>query len=113
MSERDRRRREIGRRTADGTLMARRVPDAAWNALRRRVIARDTYCCICGEVVDKSLRFPDPMSATVDHVIPVVDGGQHTLDNCRLAHYSCNSRRGSKSLDDVRVRPKSRNWLDE
>jgi 5-methylcytosine-specific restriction endonuclease McrA len=35
------------------------------------------------------------MSATFDHLIPVSDGGTDAPVNLRLAHLSCNSRRGA------------------
>ena len=32
---------------------------------------------------------------TLDHLIPIVDGGPHTPSNVAAAHRSCNSRRGA------------------
>lgn len=31
---------------------------------------------------------------SVDHIVPVFNGGQDTFDNVRLAHQSCNTKRG-------------------
>ena len=33
---------------------------------------------------------------SIDHVVPVSRGGQHTRDNVRLAHRLCNNRRGNR-----------------
>jgi hypothetical protein len=68
----------------------------AWRRARARVVRSQSCCSICGELVDKSLRWPDPMSASVDHVDPLAMGGAD-LDpgNHALAHLGCNSRKGT------------------
>ena len=38
---------------------------------RKRILASQDVCAICGKPVDKRLKFPHPMSATVDHIIPI------------------------------------------
>ena len=73
---------------------------------RRRVVARvyreETVCGICELTVDKSLPYinpktgrPDPMSKSVDEIVPVSLGGS-PIDrrNCRLTHLGCNQHRG-------------------
>jgi hypothetical protein len=61
---------------------------------RRDVFERDEWRCkICGESIDKSLRFPDPYCATVDHVMPIAKGGPDCLSNVQAAHLRCNSRK--------------------
>lgn len=68
--------------------------------LRRRVLAEETHCGICGQVVDKSLRLgpdgnPHPLSAEVDEILPVSRGGSpYERENCRLTHRICNQKRG-------------------
>jgi 5-methylcytosine-specific restriction endonuclease McrA len=59
--------------------------------LRRR--AEDT-CRICGEPVDFTRKSPDP-SATIDHVIAVSKGGEHSYGNTQLAHLRCNKAKGA------------------
>lgn len=51
-------------------------------------------CALCGGLVDMTLRSPNKMSATVDHIVPISSGGQHVESNAQLAHYGCNSRKG-------------------
>ena len=48
----------------------------AYEKNRRIVLAQGEVCAICGLPVNKRLRFPDPMSPSVDHIIPVGRGGQ-------------------------------------
>ena len=64
-----------------------------------RVFERDGWAChICRGDIDRALAFPHRDSATVDHVIPLTAGGAHSYENCRAAHYRCNSRKGSKVI---------------
>ena len=42
-------------------------------------------CGICGEVI---LTYAD---ASVDHIVPLADGGTETFENTRLAHIKCNT----------------------
>lgn len=71
----------------------------SWERNKKRVLASQDYCGICGQLVDKSLRFPDPMSATVDHIIPVAKGGHPTnLNNLQLAHLYCNRVKSDKLM---------------
>lgn len=62
------------------------------------VYERDGWICgICNKPVDRSTYFPDPMSVSLDHVIPVSLGGPHTRANTRCAHFGCNSNRGNRA----------------
>lgn len=61
----------------------------------RTVALRDRWTCqLCGEEVDVLLRFPDPMCATLDHVVPLAMGGEHCESNAQLAHWRCNTLKG-------------------
>jgi 5-methylcytosine-specific restriction endonuclease McrA len=61
------------------------------------VYERDGWACnICSEPVDRDLSWPDPMSPSLDHVLPLSLGGHHTMENVALAHLSCNVRKGNR-----------------
>jgi 5-methylcytosine-specific restriction endonuclease McrA len=65
------------------------------------VFKRDNWTCwLCNLSIDRFLKWPDPMSASVDHVIPISKGGEHSMSNVRSAHLRCNCRK-SDSLKSV------------
>jgi len=58
---------------------------------------RDSGVCqLCYQVVDRALRWPLPLSESVDHVVPLARGGGHTWANVQLAHLSCNMKKGAR-----------------
>ncbi|WP_309054528.1 HNH endonuclease signature motif containing protein [Streptomyces sp.] len=60
----------------------------------RDVYERDGWTCgLCRLPVDPGLAWPHPMSASVDHILPLSQGGTHALTNVQCAHLSCNSRK--------------------
>lgn len=58
-------------------------------------------CIICDESIDKNVLYPDKMSATLEHIIPLSRGGTHTWDNVAPAHLLCNGKKGNETMDDV------------
>ena len=75
---------------------------SAYDKNRKRILAEGEVCALCGLPIDKKLRFPDPMSATVDHIVPVAKGG-HPSDpqNLQIAHLICNQIKGSKTVIEL------------
>jgi 5-methylcytosine-specific restriction endonuclease McrA len=75
-----------------------RKREAAYNSKRKRrafqrLIDRDgplILCPFCGREIDVTLRDESKWSATIDHIKPLRDGGNSTLENLRLAHRYCN-----------------------
>src|ERR1044072_8630558 len=68
----------------------------------QEVHERDGWTCgLCRLPVDPGLPSPHPMSAPVDHILPLSRGGSHTLANVQCAHLSCNSRKCDR-VDDQR-----------
>lgn len=64
---------------------------------RPRIYERDGWMCqLCGEPVDPALIFPDRLSATLDHIVPLSLGGTHDPSNVQLAHLGCNSAKGNR-----------------
>jgi len=66
---------------------------------RIEIFERDKWVCkLCGKKVDKSLKHNQLMSATLDHIVPIAEGGSHTRANVQLAHMICNSNKGRGSI---------------
>jgi hypothetical protein len=68
------------------------VESVSMAELRRR---DDDTCRICGKPVDFTRQPPDPSAATIDHVIAVSRGGEHSYKNTQLAHLRCNTAKGA------------------
>lgn len=63
------------------------------------IFRRDSWICgICFKPTDPAAFYPDPQSATIDHIVPVSRGGPDTAANVQCAHALCNSIKGD-SLD--------------
>lgn len=61
------------------------------------IFKRDQWICgLCAEPVDKTLRWPDPFSPSLDHILPLSRGGHHTRENCQLSHLRCNLRKNNR-----------------
>lgn len=62
------------------------------------IFERDGWKCgLCGKRVDRNLRHPDPLSSSLDHVVPLSVGGAHARENVQLAHLTCNVRKGNRA----------------
>lgn len=62
--------------------------------VRAQIAERDKWRCgICGGRVSKTLRHPNPRAGSLDHVVPVSQGGTSDPANLRLTHLVCNLRR--------------------
>lgn len=58
-----------------------------------------TLCHICGLAFDKDIVHPEhPLFATIDHVVPKVDGGTDSGSNRKPAHFYCNQAKGRDNV---------------
>jgi 5-methylcytosine-specific restriction endonuclease McrA len=61
------------------------------------LLERDNYKCgICNKRVNANYNWEDQYAATIDHIIPLSLGGEHTYQNTRIAHNICNRRRSNR-----------------
>jgi 5-methylcytosine-specific restriction endonuclease McrA len=74
-------------------------PDGKIENINLMLLAkRDNYICgICHDPVDMMLEYPDRMSPSIDHIIPLSKGGTHTASNVQLAHWLCNTAKGNRT----------------
>jgi len=76
----------------------------AENVDREAVGERDGWRCgICAKRIDPELVWPAPKSQSLDHIVPLSLGGQHTYLNTRIAHLDCNVRRSNKPEADQMI----------
>lgn len=64
---------------------------------RLDIFDRDDWVCqICSNPVDPDLMFPDALSVSLDHIVPISRGGTHEPSNAQTAHLICNVRKSNK-----------------
>lgn len=75
----------------------------AFEKNRQIILHTQNICGICGKEVDRSFKYPHPLSATVDHIVPVAKGGHPSeLANLQLAHRWCNRWKSDKLIESMR-----------
>lgn len=55
-------------------------------------------CCLCDAEIG------DWADLSFEHLVPLSRGGSHTQENLSLAHRVCNSRKGSKTFEEWRLK---------
>lgn len=58
-------------------------------------------CCICSGPMTKTSVWPDPLSPTLEHLVPISRGGSHALGNVDWAHFVCNARKNNRLLAEL------------
>lgn len=91
------------RREAYHRRLARKLAPGSERVNRLEVFERDEWtCAICNTPVDPTLSYPDPMSASLDHRIPLAKGGEHTHNNSQCTHLFCNESKGARLIAELR-----------
>ena len=64
--------------------------------LGQEIFDRDKGVCgLCKEIININLKFPNPKSFSVDHILPIYAGGHDTPDNVQASHLGCNARKAA------------------
>ncbi len=68
------------------------------------IFDRDGWICqICRKRVGKALKYPHPRSASLDHIVSLSKGGDHTRINVQLAHLVCNTKKRDRWYGQLRL----------
>jgi hypothetical protein len=80
----------------------KRLDGVEWEHYTPTEIAeRDGWRCqLCRKAVNRRKRWPDPMCASIDHIVPITKGGTDVRANVQLAHLRCNISKGNRVLPD-------------
>jgi HNH endonuclease len=66
---------------------------------RISIYERDHWVCgLCSIPVDRHILYPDPQSASLDHVMPLSKGGTNDPENLQLAHLGCNKAKKDRVI---------------
>lgn len=65
-------------------------------------------CGLCDGAIDRALSWPDPMSPSVDHIVPLSKGGAHAQSNLQYAHLVCNVSKGARLTEAEQTPPELR-----
>lgn len=86
----------------------------AWLRVSAQVRAEESLCWLCNKHIDKGLPARHRLSFSVDHVVPLMLGGNPLArSNLRAAHLTCNVARSNKlraQLRAQRVIRTSQSW---
>lgn len=75
-----------------------RLPRQQVKLNRRNIYARDSnHCQYCGKTFGTK-------ELTIDHVVPRVQGGEHTWVNLVCACVRCNTKKGGRTPDEARMK---------
>lgn len=86
---------KVNRKTCDECIVSKSRDHQKY---RRKILASgNADCGICGGSINFELKWPDPGSLSIDHIVPITRGGTNREQNLQPAHVECNS--------------KKRNWL--
>jgi hypothetical protein len=62
---------------------------------------RDKWIChLCNEKIDSTLTSRNPMMPSLDHVLPLSKGGEHSNKNVRISHLRCNLKKHNQIIGE-------------
>lgn len=80
-----------------------KATEASYMSVREVYEKDGGRCQLCKKKIDWSIRWPDPMSMSVDHIIPISKGGTDDITNVQATHFHCNSKRQNKAGAQMRM----------
>jgi 5-methylcytosine-specific restriction endonuclease McrA len=61
---------------------------------------QNNICPLCGKIIGRDTSYPNIYSPSIDHILPLSRGGQHSYYNCQAVHFTCNSRKGARIVGE-------------
>jgi hypothetical protein len=99
-----RRGREHKRRAKARRRAAKRGATESERYIATEIYQRDGYRChLCKRKVRRNVVVPHDLAATIDHLIPISDGGTDTRRNVATAHFRCNWERNTGGMVQLRI----------
>jgi len=68
------------------------------------VFERDGWICqLCGRKINKRLKYPNPRSGSIDHIVPLSRGGNDSPVNVQATHLRCNLGKNATNKGQLRL----------
>ena len=68
------------------------------------IFRRDGYVCqICLRKINKRLKWPNPLCASIDHIVPLSKGGNDNPANVQATHLRCNVGKHATNKGQLRL----------
>ena len=62
-----------------------------------QIATQTAYCCLCGKLIKKSNEY------NIEHLQPISRGGKDNITNWRIAHKTCNSKKGALTFEEWKL----------
>lgn len=74
------------------------------NYTRDYIYNRDNWICgICGRKINKRIKYPNLLSPSIDHIIPLIKGGVDAPVNLQATHLRCNLGKNAINIGQLRM----------
>ena len=68
------------------------------------IFERDNWVCqICGRKINRKLKYPNPRSGSIDHIVPLSKGGNDSPINIQATHLRCNLGKYARNKGQLRI----------
>lgn len=68
------------------------------------IFERDGWICqLCGQKINKRLKYPNPRSGSIDHIVPLSKGGNDSPMNVQATHLRCNVGKNAINKGQLRL----------
>jgi len=68
------------------------------------IFERDGWICqLCGQKINRRLKYPNPRSKSIDHIVPLSKGGDDSPTNVQATHLRCNVGKNATNKGQLRL----------